>query len=45
MPSLSYVPNQPLTWIELTFAVMPSASMIATMRSTSARGSGGTSSQ
>ena len=38
-------PNQPLTWIELTLAVMPSASISATMRSTAARGSGGTSSR
>ena len=43
--SLSYAPNQPLTWIELTWAVIPSASISATMRSTAARGSGGTSSR
>jgi hypothetical protein len=30
-----------LTWIELTFAVIPSACIIATIRSTSVRDSGG----
>ena len=34
---LVVAPNQPLTWIELTFAVMPSASIIATIRSTCLR--------
>ena len=45
MLSLSYWPNQPLTWIELTLAVMPACSISLTMRCTALSGSGGTSSQ
>ena len=46
LASLKFVrANQPFTWMELTLAVSPSSSMIATMRCTAARGSAGTSSR
>ncbi|KOF52470.1 hypothetical protein AD428_20015 [Achromobacter sp. DMS1] len=45
MVSLSYSPNQPLTWMELTLAWAPASSKMRTMRPICASGSGGTSSQ
>src|SRR5512139_495484 len=43
--SLSYPPNQPLTWIELIFAVNPALRIRAAIRSAASSGKGGTSSQ